>query len=77
MPVSALLLANFAREVFTDVLIALFYSGFGQYILGVQQRPRRIASACAINAASHFLSRHLLFTTFFSCLLYTSDAADE
>ena len=25
MPVSALLLANFAREVFTDVLIALFY----------------------------------------------------
>ena len=73
MPVSALLLANFAREVFTDVLIALFYSGFGQYILGVQQRPRRIALACAINAASHFLSRHLLFTTFFSYLLTAAD----
>lgn len=73
MSVSALLLVNFAREVFTDALIALFYSGFGQYILGVQQRPKRIVLACAINAASHFLSRHLLFTTFFSYLLTAAD----
>ena len=40
MSASALLLANFAREILTDVLIALFYVGFGHFILGVRQRPQ-------------------------------------
>ena len=65
MSASALLLVNFAREILTDVLIALFYVGFGHFILGVRQRPRRVALACTINAISHFLSRHLLFSRFF------------
>ena len=73
MSASALLLANFAREIFTDVLIALFYAGFGRFILGVQQRPRRVALACAINAAPRFLSRPLLFSTVFSYLLTAAD----
>ena len=73
MSASALLLANFAREILTDVLIALFYVGFGHFILGVRQRPRRVALACTINAISHFLSRHLLFFTIFSYLLTAAD----
>ncbi len=73
MSASALLLANFAREIFTDVLIALFYAGFGRFLLGVRQRPGRVALACAINAISHCISRHLLLTTLFSYLLTAVD----
>ena len=73
MSASTLLLFNLAREFFTDSLIACFYAAFGHFILGIRQRPKYVALACAINILSHALSRHLVFTTLFSYLITALD----
>ena len=73
MSTCALLLFNLAREFVTDSLISCYYAAFGQFILGVRQRPKRVALACAVNILCHILSRHFIYITSFSYLLTALD----
>ena len=73
MSASTLLFLNLAREWITDSLLVCFYAGFGHFILGIRQRPKRIVLACAINILSHLFSRHLVYATVFSYLITALD----
>ena len=73
MTMWTLLLLNFAREFFMDLLIACYYASFGHFILGIRQDWKRVFLACTINVLSHVITRHLLFTSVLSYLITAID----